>query len=259
MTVGCFQNTSIKEVNLPLSARKIDICAFADIPSLKKVNLCNVCYLGSHCFQNTGIEEITIPHDVEEILEYTFADNPSLKTVTLLNHVTSLHSHCFQNTGIEEITIPASVNYISATAFYQCEKLQTIILRNKELLNKLALKECNNLKKAKLESSEEEYAFKSYTVTINKDQIKLKALNETALLYYIDKNHHDNFINNSYSIKEDEDINLENNSLVKNEAIEFSTQEIGKKTIHTPTPIKVKVQKKVNNDIQKLKIHKKEK
>lgn len=126
-----FQNTPIKEINLPPSLHKIECYGFA-----------NCCYL----------ESINLPDSLTSIGAGAFQYCTSLKNVKLSNALQDIESQTFIGCiKLDNIYIPDSVLYILEGAFNGCKSLKNIRLSDK--LKKIAtgaFAYCDSLEKMDL-------------------------------------------------------------------------------------------------------------
>ena len=101
-----FQNTSISEIVIPDTVKKIGINIFKDCKNLTKV---------------------TFPTGIETIPERTFYNCDNLTTVNIPDTVKTISAKAFYNCSyLNTVNISNSVEVIENKAFYQCEKLKTV-------------------------------------------------------------------------------------------------------------------------------------
>lgn len=84
--MAAFEGTDIKEINLPLSIKKIGDGAFLDCEQLTKIQLpSGLKEIGKYAFYATGIRHITFPESVVKIGQEALGECKNLKKVTILN------------------------------------------------------------------------------------------------------------------------------------------------------------------------------
>lgn len=103
---NAFVSSSLREISIPNSVRRIGDGAFSSCCSLRT---------------------ISIPKDVRTIGDNTFSSCSSLREISIPEGVTSFGNYAFQNCYLlEEISIPESVRSIGNGAFAGCKSLEKI-------------------------------------------------------------------------------------------------------------------------------------
>ena len=124
-----FSDSSLAEVNMPDSVKKIGDGAFSFCSALTEITIPNsITKIGngifSHCSELT---HITIPNSVTEIGDYAFASCYNLMYITIPDSITKIGNYAFSCCySLTEITIPDSVTKIGNGAFSDCWDLTNI-------------------------------------------------------------------------------------------------------------------------------------
>ena len=124
-----FSDSSLAEVNMPDSVKKIGDGAFSFCSALTEITIPNsITKIGngifSHCSELT---HITIPNSVTEIGDYAFAFCYNLMYITIPDSITKIGNYAFSCCySLTEITIPNSVTKIGNGAFSDCWDLTNI-------------------------------------------------------------------------------------------------------------------------------------
>lgn len=124
-----FSDSSLAEVNMPDSVKKIGDGAFSFCSALTEITIPNsITKIGngifSHCSELT---HITIPNSVTEIGDYAFAFCYNLMYITIPDSITKIGNYAFSRCySLTEITIPNSVTKIGNGAFSDCWDLTNI-------------------------------------------------------------------------------------------------------------------------------------
>ena len=124
-----FSDSSLAEVNMPDSVKKIGDGAFSFCSALTEITIPNsITKIGkgifSHCSELT---HITIPNSVTEIGDYAFASCYNLMYITIPDSITKIGNYAFSCCySLTEITIPNSVTKIGNGAFSDCWDLTNI-------------------------------------------------------------------------------------------------------------------------------------
>ena len=150
-----FYKSSVREVILPSTLRKIGDDAFMNCESLKKIVIPDgVESLGSFSFAFSGLEEIIIPSSITEIGIYAFSGTKYLNkyddkefvvlgdgllysyngkddVVTIPEGVKticslSLYYKKFSNTSIQKVILPSTVVSVCEKAFYGLKELKEV-------------------------------------------------------------------------------------------------------------------------------------
>lgn len=109
ISVGVFESTAIKELEIPQNVRNIEEDAF---------RLCK------------NLETVTIKGDIETICKTAFADCQNLKKITFKKTVKKIDTGAFSNCGFETFIAPKGLESLGSLAFAECKDLK--ILKNLE-------------------------------------------------------------------------------------------------------------------------------
>ena len=114
ITDNAFYGSSIEEVEMPDSVKRLRKCAFYDCQKLQKVKLSNsLKVIPDSCFNFcVSLHEIKIPDSVELIGECAFLD-AELTNVDFGKNVRIIQYAAFRNTCLKELRLPASVKKLN--------------------------------------------------------------------------------------------------------------------------------------------------
>ena len=99
MYYGVFQESSVENIELPSTLKRIESRAFSGCYNLKNVKLPpGLKYIGPQCFSHCGLKEFSAPPGMKEI-DRTFSDCESLRQV-VLNEGLEVLKDPFNNTEI---------------------------------------------------------------------------------------------------------------------------------------------------------------
>lgn len=100
----CYGASSLSELTLPATLKRIESQAFSDNESLTKLNIPNsVTYIGSSAFYNTSVDSVCIPLKLTTLGKYAFRDCKNLKYVELPSNISSYDNNFHNCTSIEKV------------------------------------------------------------------------------------------------------------------------------------------------------------
>ena len=120
-------NDNITEIKLPYLLRYINSSAFANMKSLKSINIPELCeQMGSHTFDGCeGLSDVLMETaSLKTITERAFYNCVSLESFVVPYGTESIKDFAFENcTSLKYITIPNTVTEISDSAFSGVDNL----------------------------------------------------------------------------------------------------------------------------------------
>lgn len=127
-------NTSIGNVTLPASIKKVNKYAFKNCPGIKKVTFAEsenyVAILEGAFYGCESLADVTFPSKIYTIPTDCFRDC-ALISVTIPDGTDAINTRAFiNNIYLEEVYIPSSVTSIGEDAFYGCTSLKGFYLPN---------------------------------------------------------------------------------------------------------------------------------
>lgn len=144
---GAFCKSTIEELRIPNSVKKICSYAFQTTKNLKHVEI-PLCLMDTtEWFCDSNINSVSLPEGMREIGSFMFLKTPELKHITLPSTITSIGERAFKESAIQEIIIPEGVKEIGEEAFCECNNLMkvklpsTITSIGKKVFAKSAIKE----------------------------------------------------------------------------------------------------------------------
>lgn len=152
---NAFSNSTITELILPASVKKIEEGAFYGCSNLEKVTLNEgLETIGKNAFSETGIKEIIVPKSVKTLEAGAFANSMFLTTVTLQEGLETIGEYVFTRTAIKSIVLPNTVKKIAKEAFVYCGELTSVTLNEGlETIEDEAFSDCLSLTEIILPSS----------------------------------------------------------------------------------------------------------
>lgn len=152
---NAFSNSTITELILPASVKKIEEGAFYGCSNLEKVTLNEgLETIGKNAFSETGIKEIIVPKSVKTLEAGAFANSMFLTTVTLQEGLETIGEYVFTRTAIKSIVLPSTVKKIAKEAFVYCGELTSVTLNEGlETIEDEAFSDCLSLTEIILPSS----------------------------------------------------------------------------------------------------------
>ena len=152
---NAFSNSTITELILPASVKKIEEGAFYSCSNLEKVTLNEgLETIGKNAFSETGIKEIIVPKSVKTLEAGAFANSMFLTTVTLQEGLETIGEYVFTRTAIKSIVLPSTVKKIAKEAFVYCGELTSVTLNEGlETIEDEAFSDCLSLTEIILPSS----------------------------------------------------------------------------------------------------------
>ena len=152
------KNTTIQEIVLPTSVKKIEDYAFYQCTAMKKINLENVVQIGEYAFGYcSSLEEVTLKQsktdftrmegfafayctslrkiDLSKILLANIPEGfcykcTSLKTILWPPNVVRIRYWAFYDCGFEELELPDTIGWLEASAVAECKNLKILVLPN---------------------------------------------------------------------------------------------------------------------------------
>ncbi len=123
------RKSTITQISVPSSVKKIGVGAFSECPKLKIVDLpqrLNV--ISNDLFSGcTNLSSMEIPASVTEIGDNAFSGCRSIKQITIPQAVTKIGDNAFKFCSeITKLEIPSSVTSLGVGAFSGCSKLQSV-------------------------------------------------------------------------------------------------------------------------------------
>ena len=127
-----FGFTAVKKLNIPKSLKYIGSEAFYNVKSLKKLKLPDtVTYIGERAFFGMeSLEKFVFPPKVKNVPDQAFATCYNLKKVKISAKATEIGWRAFDECkNLESITIPKSVKKIYEDTFNSCKKLAKVVIK----------------------------------------------------------------------------------------------------------------------------------
>ena len=152
------KNTTVQEIVLPTSVKKIEDYAFYQCTAMKKINLENVAQIGEYAFGYcSSLEEVTLKQsktdftrmegfafayctslrkiDLSKILLANIPEGfcykcTSLKTILWPPNVARIRYWAFYDCGFEELELPDTIGWLEASAVAECKNLKILVLPN---------------------------------------------------------------------------------------------------------------------------------
>ncbi|KAK8893013.1 hypothetical protein M9Y10_030270 [Tritrichomonas musculus] len=130
---SCFENSGIKEFDIPNSLDNILNCCFKNCKKLTNVNIKDdSCLLSfaDEAFYGSKIKSIKIPLLAQEINESCFENCKDLKKVTLPKNEKTKYFYfgerCFACSGVESLHFPIGRWDFQKECFYNCKNLKNV-------------------------------------------------------------------------------------------------------------------------------------
>lgn len=147
-----YRHQNLKEVYLPNSVTTIDVYAFWDCTSLKKISLGGTKDICNNAFDGSGLEEITITKNVAHISPTSFINCSNLKKFNVASEnktFRSMDGVLFNYSGTvlgiypanrpdSSYRVPDSVETIETYAFYYSKNLSQIDLNKVKCIEEFA-------------------------------------------------------------------------------------------------------------------------
>ncbi|MBP5363608.1 MAG: leucine-rich repeat domain-containing protein [Ruminococcus sp.] len=155
---GAFQNSGLKEANIPKSLVKNSGCIFKGTPfeeTLEKAASDGfVIFNDVLLYKYVGNEEnVVIPDGIENICDRAFWTARNVKTVGIPESVRYINS-AFEYSSVENLVIPDTVDTESEMSFYFCDNLKEIVLPDKLTeISPCAFKYCASLESISIPES----------------------------------------------------------------------------------------------------------
>lgn len=152
------KNTTVQEIVLPTSVKKIEDYAFYQCTAMKKINLENVAQIGEYAFGYcSSLEGVTLKQsktdftrmegfafayctslrkiDLSKILLANIPEGfcykcTSLKTILWPPNVVRIRYWAFYDCGFEELELPDTIGWLEASAVAECKNLKILVLPN---------------------------------------------------------------------------------------------------------------------------------
>lgn len=155
--------TSLEEISIPSSLKRIIHQGFLGCTALKRVNISdwdawldiafgqensNPVLYAKHLYLN-GVEvsgNVVIPSGRTTIKSFTLSNLPNMTGVTIPESVTTIKDSAFRSSGLTSVTIPESVTTIESEAFKRCASLvEAHLPSGLTVLNSALFSSCGNL------------------------------------------------------------------------------------------------------------------
>lgn len=136
-----FENSAIKEINIPANVKEITSDAFFGCSSIESIRVskdnkfydsrddCNAIIETATNTLVHGCKNTVIPESVTKIGDQAFAKDMSLTHITIPEGITEIGGGAFCYCPLTEIYIPDSVKKVGDGAFINCNKMKKIYLR----------------------------------------------------------------------------------------------------------------------------------
>lgn len=176
------KNTTVQEIVLPTSVKKIEDYAFYQCTAMKKINLENVAQIGEYAFGYcSSLEEVTLKQsktDFTRMKGFAFAYCTSLRKIDLSGILLANipEGFCYKCTSLKTILWPPNVVRIRYWAFYDCGFEELELPDTIGWLEASAVAECKNLKILVLPNS---------IVEVDPDPLKFGNADDTV--YYVEQ------------------------------------------------------------------------
>lgn len=179
----CFRNcTSLKEVSLPASLKRIGQSAFNNCLSLEAINIPdNVYSVGESAFENCfhlhtvslassmieipkrmffnckSLHKITFPEKIFCVFQEAFYGCLSLRYISLNEGLEMIFEKAFKHCeSLQEFIMPDSVRFMEEEALANCSSLKTIVLSDRiEDFGYSCCPHCHNIESVEMNPSEE--------------------------------------------------------------------------------------------------------
>lgn len=179
-----FSNSSIVEVNIPMSITKIGTSAFSNCKLLEKITIPeSVTSIGTWCFAScSSLKYISLPSNLTKIPDYTFRECSQLQSLDIPNEVTLIGEKALENcTSIQTLVVPDKVSGIGDFCMSGMSSLNSLTLGKKcYSLGQYSLSGLSSLKSLIIAKPDEiEYP---YTISI-----WMSALNSPLEYLYLGK------------------------------------------------------------------------
>ena len=129
-----FSNSSIVEVNIPMSITKIGTSAFSNCRLLEKITIPeSVTSIGSWCFAYcSSLKYISLPSNLAKIPDYTFRECSQLQSLNIPDEVTFIGDYALENcVGIKTLVVPDKVSGIGYRCMSGMSSLNSLTLGKK--------------------------------------------------------------------------------------------------------------------------------
>lgn len=176
------KNTTVQEIVLPTSVKKIEDYAFYQCTAMKKINLENVVQIGEYAFGYcSSLEEVTLKQSetvFTRMKGFAFAYCTSLRKIDLSGILLANipEGFCYKCTSLKTILWPPNVQRIRYWAFYDCGFEELELPDTIGWLESSAIAECKNLKILVLPNS---------IVEVDPDPLKFGNADDTV--YYVEQ------------------------------------------------------------------------
>lgn len=141
--------SSLKEVVVPNSVKRLGLFCFSGCTALKNVTLgAGITIIEQNTFEDCiALEEFVVPNNVGTIRSYAFEGCLALKKVSLGNGLREISTRTFQGcVGLETVEIGENVVELAESAFEGCIALKNINLGEKiTAINSNAFLNCSSL------------------------------------------------------------------------------------------------------------------
>ena len=126
---SAFENSTVKQVILPNTIKKINRYAFKNCQNLTSINFPEgLIEIGGEAFINTQLGDIVFPESLQTISAYAFAGSYGNITSIKVTGATSIGRDAFQSAKLKSVDMGSQSTQISGSAFYLCSNLETVKL-----------------------------------------------------------------------------------------------------------------------------------
>lgn len=127
MLFGVFEESSVEQVELPATLKRIEYGAFRSCKNLRNIALPEKLeYIGKNCFYGSALESIGLPPTLKIIENNACSQCKNLKYVTFSEGLEKIGIGAFSQSGLESVELPASLRTVSQAAFMKCDSLKTV-------------------------------------------------------------------------------------------------------------------------------------
>ena len=127
--LGLFEGSTLENIKLPSTLKRIEDRVFKDCKSLKSVSLPErLEYVGKWCFSGSALVSINYPSALKTVEQNTFRECKDLTTVEFPEGLEKIGLEAFMTSGIEHVEFPTSLRTIAQGAFAECKNLTNVTL-----------------------------------------------------------------------------------------------------------------------------------
>lgn len=201
----CFRNcTSLKEVSLPSSLKRIGTLAFSNCLSLETITIPDKVYsIGESAFENCfHLHTVSLPSDIIEISKRTFFNCKSLHAITFPQKIYCIFQEAFYGClSLRHVSLNEGLEMIFEKAFKHCESLQDFIMPDSvRFMEEETLANCTSLKSIVLSDAIEDFGYSCCPHCPNIESVDMRPSEEIFKLVHhnwkrFSKNNPQNSIN----------------------------------------------------------------